>query len=150
MTITSEAPIGFINGEREGADSRGNAPAQRTGPGSFSAFQSEAERRRGLRIRQARPIKIFEPTSCRYFGGQTLDISATGMKVELPVSSPVRPGNMLNIHVGLNQQGESLANRRQMMQAKVVWVHRAMELTRAKLTAGIELQPSIAAHLDAA
>ncbi|HLL88744.1 MAG TPA: hypothetical protein VK324_05535, partial [Tepidisphaeraceae bacterium] len=43
-----------------------------------------SERRRGLRIRQARPVKVFEPTACRYFGGQTCDVSATGLRLELP------------------------------------------------------------------
>jgi hypothetical protein len=114
------------------------------------ATPSEAERRRGLRIRQARPIKIFEPTSTRYFGGQTLDISATGLRIELPLSTPVLPGSLLNIHVGLSQQGQSLANRRQMMQAKVVWVDRPRDLRTSTLTAGIEFHTSIAAHLDAA
>ena len=32
-----------------------------------------AERRRGLRIRQNRPIKVLEPATSRYFGGQTED-----------------------------------------------------------------------------
>src|SRR5438270_7570157 len=74
-----------------------------------------AERRRGFRIRQNRPIKIFEPTSHRYFGGQTRDVSATGLKVELPLSMPVLPGNTIDIHVGLSDRGEALANRRSMI-----------------------------------
>ncbi len=49
------------------------------------------ERRRGLRIQQTRPIKVFEATASRYFGGQTQDVSATGLRVELPVSASLRP-----------------------------------------------------------
>ena len=109
----------------------------------------DVERRRGLRIAQNRPIKVLEPTSARYFGGQTADISATGLRIELPVSAPVRPGKVLSIHVGLSLAGESLANRRQMIPAKVVWVDRSNGST-GKLTAGIEFLASIAAHLDAA
>jgi hypothetical protein len=144
MLVTSEYAIGSSAGDRKGS----NARAEREMV--LSMHDAEAERRRGLRVRQSRPIKIYEPTTSRYFGGQTLDVSATGMRVELPVSTPVRPGYMVNIHVGLNEMGESLANRRQMMQAKVVWVERALDLTRSRLTAGIELTPNIAAHLDAA
>src|SRR5437763_38666 len=96
------------------------------------------ERRRGLRIRQARPVKVFEPTGSRYFGGQTEDISATGLRVELPLSATVRPGRLVNIHVGLSAQGEALANRRQMMSARVVWISRDPRLGQGKLTAGIE------------
>src|SRR5687767_12892213 len=72
------------------------------------------ERRRGLRIRQQRPIKVYEPTTSRYFGGRTEDVSVTGLRVELPAFAPVRAGEVLNIFVGLNQSGQTLAHRRQM------------------------------------
>ena len=107
------------------------------------------ERRRGLRIRQSRPVKVYEPTTSRYFGGQTGDISVTGLRVELPAYAPVRVGDVLSIHVGLSESGQTLAHRRQMIPARVVWVNRARRLD-AKLEAGVEFLASIAAHLDAA
>ena len=107
------------------------------------------ERRRGLRIRQNRPIKVYEPTTSRYFGGQTEDISVTGLRVELPAYAPVRVGEVLSIHVGLSQSGQTLANRRSMIPARVVWVTRGSRLD-SKLEAGVEFLASIAAHLDAA
>ena len=107
------------------------------------------ERRRGLRIAQQRPIKIFEPTSSRFIGGQTSDISATGLRIELPISSPVQTGKLLIIHVGVGAQGEVLANRRQMIPARVVWVRRDAK-AGSRLTAGVEFLASIAAHADAA
>lgn len=106
-----------------------------------------SERRRGLRISQERPIKLYEPWSTRYIGGQTHDISATGLRIELPISSPIKPGKLVSIHVGLSSHGESLANRRQMIPARVVWVERG---AGTRLTAGVEFIASIAAHLDAA
>jgi hypothetical protein len=109
-----------------------------------------SERRRGLRIRQQRPVKIFEPMAGRYFGGQTEDVSSTGLRIELPVSASVRPGESLNIHVGLNSVGQSLANRRQMLPARVVWVNRSGKNKTGRLEAGVEFLSSIAAHLDAA
>lgn len=112
--------------------------------------RTSVERRRGLRIQQARPVKVLEPTSGRYFGGQTHDVSATGLKIELPASTPVVPGHVLAIHVGLNEHGQSLANRRAMIPARVVWVDRSRNLSNQRLTAGIEFISSIAAHLDAA
>ncbi len=108
------------------------------------------ERRRGLRIRQSRPVKIFEPIISRYFGGQTEDISSTGLRIELPLSTPVREGKVLNIHVGLNQAGESLANRRHMIPARVVWIDRRTARTQGRLVAGVEFLSSIAANVDAA
>ena len=107
------------------------------------------ERRRGLRIRQQRPVKVYEAATGRYFGGQTEDVSSTGLRLELPAYAPVREGETLNIHVGLNSRGESLANRRQMLPARIVWIrhdHRAP----GRVEAGVEFLASIAAHLDAA
>jgi hypothetical protein len=107
------------------------------------------ERRRGLRIRQNRPVKVFEPGVGRYFGGQTEDISATGLRIEMPLWASVRPGESLSIHVGLSRKGEGLANRRRMIPARVVWVRRSRG-ANAHLEAGVEFLSSIAAHLDAA
>jgi hypothetical protein len=109
-----------------------------------------AERRRGLRIRQQRPVKVFDSAAARYFGGQTEDISSTGLRLELPGHAPIQPGDTLSIHVGLNQKGQSLANRRQMIPAKVVWVNRGGRRITSRIEAGIEFLSSIAAHLDAA
>jgi hypothetical protein len=109
-----------------------------------------AERRRGLRIAQNRPIKIFEPTVSRYFGGKTHDVSSTGLRLELPTSMPLIPGKLLSIHVGLSSQGQPLANRRSMIPARVVWVNRSNEFSRPTQFAGVEFLASISAELDAA
>ncbi len=118
-----------------------------------SSLQSEEEssweRRRGLRIRQDRPIKVYEPMSSRYIPGQTRDISATGLRIELSASAAVRAGRIVNVHVGLNGDGAALVNRRHMIPAKVVWVDRSIG-RQGRITAGIEFVASVAAHLDAA
>ena len=114
-----------------------------------SVDASGAERRRGLRIQQNRPIKVLDTMAGKYFGGQTRDISATGLQIELPVHATVRKGETLSIHVGLSSRGESLANRRQMIPARVVWVDRA-NLAKKTLTAGVEFSTTIGAQLDAA
>jgi hypothetical protein len=111
---------------------------------------SGAERRRGLRIRQNRPIKIFEPSLQRYFGGQTEDLSATGLRVELPISTPLAEGRLINVHVGLSATGEALANRRQMMPARIVWTKRPANMSAGRMMVGLEFVSSVAAHLDAA
>ena len=116
---------------------------------SESKEDSGIERRRDLRIMQTRPIKIYEPTASKYFGGQTQDVSSTGLRLELPASMPVRPGKLLSIHVGLNEQGQPLANRRQMIPARVVWVKRPQQISRT-VSIGIEFLASITAQLDAA
>ncbi len=76
-------------------------------------------------------------------------MSATGLRLELPASMPVRPGKLVSIHVGLNEQGQPLANRRRMIPARVVWVSRSND-ANLPISAGIEFLASIAAQLDAA
>lgn len=109
-----------------------------------------SDRRRGLRIRQHRPIKVYEPTGRRFFGGQTIDVSSTGLRIELPLWAPVGPGSPLHVHVGMSDRGSSLANRRQMIPARVVWVDRSADQQSSTLFAGVEFTASITAHLDAA
>ena len=110
-----------------------------------------AERRRGLRITQNRPVKVYDPMSARYYGGQTCDVSSTGLRVELPAFMPVGEGTFITIHVGLNEKGQALANRRAMIPAKVVWLERSVDASdRPRVMAGVEFVSSIAAHLDAA
>jgi hypothetical protein len=108
------------------------------------------ERRRGFRVRQTRPIKIFEPTGSRYFGGQTQDVSGTGLRIELPASMPVQTGKLVSVHVGLGESGNPLANRRNMIPARVVWVNRSNRTDVKTMSVGVEFLASIASQLDAA
>ena len=121
-----------------------------TGSGADANADTISERRRGLRVRQHRPVKVFEPLGSRYFGGQTGDISATGLRIELPSYAAVRPGETLSIHVGLSHRGETLANRRQMIPVRVVWVNRDASGRSGKLEAGVEFMANIAARRHAA
>jgi hypothetical protein len=109
--------------------------------------ESGIERRRGLRIAQQRPVKVLEPSIGRYYPGQTQDVSSTGLRLELPASALVRAGKVINIHVGVGTSGSVLANRRQMMPARVIWIDRSQP---GKLSAGIEFVATTSAHLDAA
>jgi hypothetical protein len=108
-----------------------------------------SERRRGLRVAQNRPVKVLDMLGGKYFGGQTHDVSSTGLRIELPAHATVRCGETLSIHVGLSSNGQSLANRRQMIPVRVVWVSRAVA-GRKTLTAGVEFAASIGAQLHAA
>lgn len=115
----------------------------------FELADASSERRRGRRIRQARPVRVYDAAAgARYFGGVTEDISATGLRIELPAAAQLRPGKILAVHVGLNEGGATLANRRQMIPAKVVWVDAGASI--GHVVAGVEFLSSISAHLDAA
>jgi hypothetical protein len=54
----------------------------------------------------------------------------------------------VSVHVGVSDRGQSLANRRQMITARVVWVNRDVE--SRQLVAGVEFTAAITARLDAA
>lgn len=108
-----------------------------------------AERRRGLRIAQARPVKVLDAIGGRTLVGETIDVSATGLRVQLPIGSALRVGEMLGIHVGLSRIGEKLANRRQMVPVRVVWVGQPIE-RKGTVVAGVEFATAISAQLDAA
>lgn len=110
----------------------------------------EKERRRGLRIRQTRPVKVYEPIVARYFAGQTADLSTTGLRIELPLSVAARPGKVLQIHVGLSETGEALAHFRQMLPARVIWVDRVSGRQEGRMVLGVELMSSIGVMMGAA
>jgi hypothetical protein len=107
------------------------------------------ERRRGLRIRQARPVKLFDAMGGRFYGGNTLDVSSTGLRIQIPLHAALRPGSEISIHVGLNDKGQALANRRAMLPARVIWIDRPDGRQKA-LTVGIEFSSTVGARMDAA
>jgi hypothetical protein len=107
------------------------------------------ERRRGFRFRQDRPVKIFEPAVSRYFGGKTQDLSPSGLRLELPLSTPVRAGRIINIHVGNYDPGEEIVSNRDMVPARIIWIDRT-EAIRGKLIAGVEFLKRAALAMDAA
>jgi len=115
-----------------------------------AGVEAGSERRRGLRIRQTRPVKILDAAAARYYGGETQDVSATGLRLAVATRSQIGVGRILHIHVGLGESGQSLANRRQMMPVRVVWVDRQADATGRGMTLGVELQSNMAVHLDAA
>ena len=48
---------------------------------------SSSERRRGLRVRQARPVKVYEAAGSRYFGGRTEESRSIEVIQQMPLSS---------------------------------------------------------------
>lgn len=99
--------------------------------------KSGRDRRRGLRIAQVRPVKVFDPASSRYVGGQTQDVSASGLRIELPIGSPILPGRLVHVHVGVSAGPEGLVQRRGMMPARVVWIDRSRG--GVNMTAGVQI-----------
>lgn len=122
------------------------------------------DRRVGLRLAQRRPVKVFDPVSSRYVGGQTRDVSPTGLRLELPVGAPVAPGRLVHVFVGVADGPQGLAQRHGMIPARVVWVDRSSAprveaavgrtigtgAATPTMTVGVELVARAAAVSDAA
>ncbi len=99
------------------------------------------ERRRGLRVAERRPIKVFEPITGRFFGGSTRDVSTTGLRLTLPSKCPVREGSELRLTIGQPGGSGALVPRRSMVHAQVVWSRQTPNGTDV----GVELSSSVQA-----
>jgi len=107
------------------------------------------ERRRGMRVRQSRPLKIFEPVAGRYVAGRTLDISSQGVRVEVPARAELRCGELVTLHIGTASGTGPVANRRPMLPARVVWVIPQRNAIRPTLIAGLEFETDIESETQA-
>lgn len=154
MTMLQIHPVADTHGTGSGWG-EGDCGAMSIGLGTTGGRRgpkraaATAERRRGLRVSQARPVKVLDAMGGRTIVGETVNVSATGLQVSLPPEASLQVGEVLGIAVGLSRIGERLANRRQMIPVRVVWV-RATTGKRAGVVAGVEFATGIGAQLDAA
>jgi hypothetical protein len=102
------------------------------------------DRRRAVRLAQQRPVKVYEPAASRFFPGQTRNVSATGLQLEFPQFVQLRPGRLINVHIGIETGGQPLANRRSMVPARVVWMNTDAE--SQKLVVGVEFLTYVTAN----
>ncbi|HEY0009783.1 MAG TPA: PilZ domain-containing protein [Tepidisphaeraceae bacterium] len=108
-----------------------------------------AERRRGLRILQDRPVKVFEPAIARFLNGRTRDVSSTGLQLTFDTDLGLRPGRLINIAVGCEAGGGPLVNRRSLITACIVWTRPDLE-TEEGMIAGVEFLSNVTAFAGAA
>jgi len=108
------------------------------------------ERRRGMRVRQSRTVKIFEPIAGRYVGGRTIDLSSQGLRVELPARAGLRQGEIVKVHVGTASGTGAVASRRPMVTARVVWLTAKKNTLRPTLVAGLEFECDIDSKIQVA
>ncbi len=118
--------------------------------GFVSTQSMSIDRRRGSRIKLARPIKIVVLGSGRHMAGRSRDVSSTGMKLEVPMSNSIIEGQTIHVHVGSLAGMGPLANRCSVIPARVVWVRRESKLVRPMLTAGVEFEPELDAMINVA
>jgi len=105
------------------------------GPNDSLAFE---RRRGGGRVRIARPVRVVEPHGGRHLAGRSRDVSASGMRVELPFTNAVEAGDTVSVHVGTLAGAGPLRGHRSTLEARVVWVRRDTRMLRPLVTAGLE------------
>ena len=108
------------------------------------------ERRLGSRVKIARPIKVVDLANGRHIAGRSRDVSSTGMRLEIPTTNGIRPGDTVHVDVGMLSGLGPLAGRPRVIPARVVWVNRQTKMLRPLLTAGVEFAPEFDALVNVA
>lgn len=61
-------------------------------------METITEQRRDTRTNLSWPVSIWLPDANRFFNGQSLNISRTGVFLSVSVTTPVRAGNMVELN----------------------------------------------------
>jgi len=61
-------------------------------------METITEQRRDTRTNLAWPVSIWLPEANRFFNGQSLNISRTGVFLSVSVTTPVHAGNMVELN----------------------------------------------------
>lgn len=77
------------------------------------------EKRRAERVNLVRNVKVYHPTGCRYFAGQTLNVCEGGALLALRHGQYMEPG--ARVRVGIDWTGQQPVYRHdEMTEARVV------------------------------
>jgi len=61
-------------------------------------METLVEQRRDTRTTLSWPVSVWLPEANRFFNGRSANVSKTGAFVSLPMTTPVRTGNLLEIN----------------------------------------------------
>ena len=99
------------------------------------------EQRREVRTRLCWPVSLWLPEANRFFNGQSSNISKTGVFIKLPITTPVRSGNTVEINF---PRTTALAERKgqfaRIKTGKVVRVERESILKGANIGVAIQFE----------
>ena len=97
------------------------------------------EQRKAERSPVQWPVSIWHPKASRFFNGHSVNVSSLGALVELPMKTPVREGQDLEINF---PRSESLAKDKggfaRVKTAQVVRIDRSDSLLSASIKVGLE------------
>ncbi|HUT29394.1 MAG TPA: PilZ domain-containing protein [Sedimentisphaerales bacterium] len=61
-------------------------------------METSVEQRKHTRTNLSWPVSIWLPEANRFFNGRSANISKTGVLVSLPMTTPVRPGHLVEVN----------------------------------------------------
>ena len=104
-------------------------------------MQALTEQRKDSRSSVSWPVSVWIPQANRFFNGRSCNISKTGVLITLPVTAPIRPGQVVELNF---PRTETLAKEKgqfaRIKSGKVVRVDRENLLEDAEVGVGIAFQ----------
>ncbi len=99
------------------------------------------EQRKDTRTNLSWPVSLWLPEANRFFNGQSSNISKTGVFIRLPLTTPIRPGLVVEINF---PRTEALAKEKgrfaRVKSGKVVRVERKEIFKDANIGVAIEFE----------
>ena len=104
-------------------------------------MQALIEQRKDSRSTVSWPVSIWIPQANRFVNGRSCNISKTGVFIKLPVTAPIRTGNIVEINF---PRTEALAKEKgqfaRIKSGRVVRVDRKNLLDNAEIGVGIAFE----------
>ncbi|MHC4365796.1 MAG: PilZ domain-containing protein [Planctomycetota bacterium] len=101
-------------------------------------METLTDQRREARTNLSWPVSIWLPAAHRFFNGRSANISKTGVFVTVPITTPVRAGNRVEVNF---PRTETLADQKggfaRIKSGRVVRVERKDMLKRANMGVAI-------------
>ena len=102
-------------------------------------METAVDQRRHTRTTLSWPVSIWLPAANRFFNGHSTNISKTGVFISVPITTPVRPGHLVEINfprtMALARQKGQFAR---VKSGKVVRVERTDILKNANIGVAIQ------------
>ena len=97
------------------------------------------EQRHSARSEVSWPVSIWHPKASRFFNGRSVNVSTGGALVRMPLKSPVREGQDIELNF---PRGEELTSKKggsaRIKPARVVRIDRSDMLSSATIQVGLE------------
>jgi len=104
-------------------------------------METLVEQRKEARTNLSWPVSIWLPEASRFFNGRSANISKTGVYVTVPLMTPIRPGNIVEINF---PRTETLAREKgqfaRIKSGKIVRVERRNMFKDGKIGVAIAFQ----------